>query len=155
MRRPSRSSEASLHRGRIRDMNASALMTTTVVTATPKDTVRKALLLLEDSDIRHLPIVEGKKLVGLVSDRDLREYRLPLVEEIDDPDYADDLLDTPLSEVMSGDILCLEIGESLKTGVDLMIEYGIGAIPVVDRDKDELVGILSYVDVLKAVRDTL
>jgi acetoin utilization protein AcuB len=136
-------------------MNASALMTTTVVTATPKDTVRKALRLLEDSDIRHLPIVEGKKLVGLVSDRDLREYRLPLVEEIDDPDYADDLLDTPLSEVMSGDILCLEMGESLKTGVDLMIEYGIGAIPVVDRDKDELVGILSYVDVLKAVRDTL
>jgi acetoin utilization protein AcuB len=136
-------------------MNASALMTTTVVTATPKDTVRRALRLLEDSDIRHLPIVEGKRLVGLVSDRDLREYRLPLVEEIADPDYADDLLDTPLSEVMSGDILCLESSESLATGVDLMIEYGIGAIPVVDRDKDELVGILSYVDVLKAVRDTL
>lgn len=136
-------------------MDASTLMTTTVVTATPKDTVRKALRLLEDSDIRHLPVVEGKKLVGLVSDRDLREYRLPLVEEIDDPEYADDLLDTPLSELMSGDILCLEVGESLATGVDLMIEYGIGAIPVVDRDKDELVGILSYVDVLKAVRDTL
>jgi acetoin utilization protein AcuB len=136
-------------------MNASTLMTTAVVTATPKDTVRKALRLLEDGDIRHLPIVEGKRLVGLVSDRDLREYRLPLLEEIDDPDYADDLLDTPLSELMSGDILCLDADESLATGVDLMIEYGIGAIPVVDRDKDELVGILSYVDVLKAVRDTL
>jgi acetoin utilization protein AcuB len=135
-------------------MDASTLMTTTLVTATPNDTVRKALRLLEDSEIRHLPIVEGKKLVGLVSDRDLREYRLPLVEEIEDPDYADDLLDTRLSEVMSGDVLCLDAGESLRTGVDLMIEYGIGAIPVV-RDNDELVGILSYVDVLKAVRDTL
>jgi acetoin utilization protein AcuB len=136
-------------------MDVSALMTTTVVTATPKDTVRKALRLLEDGDIRHLPIVEGKRLVGLVSDRDLREYRLPLVEELDDPDYADDLLETPLSEVMSGDILCVEAGESLATGVDLMIEYGIGAIPVIDRDANELLGILSYVDVLKAVRNTL
>lgn len=136
-------------------MDATALMTSTVVTATPKDTVRRALRLLEDGDIRHLPIVEGKKLVGLVSDRDLREYRLPLVEEIEDPDYADDLLDTPLSEVMSGDIICLETGESLATAVDLMIEYGIGAIPVVDPDTTELLGILSYVDVLKAVRDTL
>ena len=135
-------------------MDAKTLMTTTVVTATPKDTVRRALRLLEDSDIRHLPIVDGKKLVGLVSDRDLREYRLPLVEELDDPDYADDLLDTRLSELMSGDVLCLEESESLPTAVDLMIEYGVGAIPVVQGD-DELVGILSYVDVLKAVRDTL
>lgn len=136
-------------------MDATTLMTQTVVTAKPSDTVRRALRLLEDGDIRHLPVVDGKKLVGLVSDRDLREYRLPLMDEIEDPDYADDLLDTPLSEVMSGDVLCLESGESLATAVDLMIEYGIGAVPIIDRQTQELLGIVSYVDVLKAVRDTL
>lgn len=136
-------------------MDATTLMTKTVVTAKPTDTVRRALRLLEDSDIRHLPVIDGKKLVGLVSDRDLREYRLPLVEEIEDPDYADELLDTPLSEVMSGDVLCLESSESLATAVDLMIEYGIGAVPIIDRETEELLGIVSYVDVLKAVRDTL
>lgn len=130
-------------------------MTDALVTIKPVDSVRTALLRMEDQEIRHLPVVEGKQLIGMVSDRDLREYRLPVMEELDNPEYADDLLETPVSEVMNANLVTLDPGESLKTAIDLMLEYGVGALPVVDRRGDELVGIVSYVDLLKHVRSLL
>jgi len=133
-------------------MNVQDIMTTTLVTASVKDTVGQALRLLEDQEIRHLPIVDGKRLIGMVSDRDLREYRLPLLEELDDPEHADDMLETPLDEVMKGAVLALETHESVAQAIDLLLKYGVGACPVVERNSDDLVGIVSYVDVLRAVR---
>jgi len=146
---------AGLARRKLSGMEAQELMTTALVTIKPGDTVREALAKMEDQEIRHLPVVEGKRLAGMVSDRDLREYRLPVLEEIENPEYADDLLDTPVSEVMNTDLVTLHPAESIKTAIDLMLEYGVGALPVVDRHRDELVGILSYVDVLRHLRTLL
>lgn len=127
-------------------------MTTALVTASDTDTAGHALRLLEDQMLRHLPIVDGDTLLGMVSDRDLREYRLPVLDELDEPERADDLLKTPLSEVMKGVVLSVEADESVAQAIDLLVKYGIGAIPVTEGDSDTLVGIVSYVDVLKALR---
>ena len=142
-------------RRKLLGMEAQELMTTALVTIKPTDTVREALARMEDQEIRHLPVVDGKRLTGMVSDRYLREYRLPVMEEIQNPEYADDLLDTPVADVMNTDLVTLDPAESVKTAIDLMLEYGVGALPVVDKDQDELVGILSYVDVLKQIRGLL
>ncbi len=136
-------------------MDAREIMTKSVVTATANETVGDALRRLEDQSIRHLPVVDGERLIGMISDRDLREYRLPLMDELDDPDHADELLQTPLSDVMGGSVLALDAGESVAQAVDLMLEYGIGAVPVIERHEDKLVGIVSYVDVLKSIRPSL
>lgn len=136
-------------------MDVTELMTKAVVVVTPEDTIRTALRLLEDTDIRHLPVVNGQSLVGLVSDRDLREYRLPVLEELEHPDYADDLLNKPVSEAMNVDFVFVDEQESLAKAVEVMIEFGVGAVPVVARETRQLLGMLSYVDILKAVRDTL
>ena len=129
---------------------------TAIVTARDTDTVRKALLLLEDQEIRHLPVIDDeRRLVGLVSDRDLREYRLPVIEEIENPDQADDLLDTPLSEVMSSDVISVDASEGVAAAIDLIIEYRVGALPVLDQTTEELVGIVSYIDLLRLTRDLL
>lgn len=133
-------------------MHVKEIMTTTLVTAKSTDTVGQALRLLEDQEIRHLPIVDGKRLIGMVSDRDLREYRLPLLEELEDPDQADDLMETSLSEVMKGAVLSLEAHESVAQAIDILLKYGVGACPVVETGSDDLVGIVSYIDVLRAVR---
>ncbi len=136
-------------------MEATDIMSSQLVTLGPTATVRDAIRLLEDLEIRHLPIIDDGKLIGMVSDRDLREYRLPLTAELEDPDYASELLETPISHVMQGDVISLDSGESLRTAVDLMLEYGVGAVPVIDRHSEELLGIVSYVDVLRAVRPSL
>ena len=136
-------------------MDVTTLMTRDVVTLGPSAPVKEAIQMLEDLMIRHLPVVDDGRLVGVLSDRDLREYRLPLMEEVENPEMADDMLDTPVSEVMSGDLLTLDSSETIKTAIDLMVEHHVGALPVVDGHSDELVGILSYVDILKALRSTL
>jgi acetoin utilization protein AcuB len=136
-------------------MEVQQIMTRSVVTATPQTTVREALTLLEDLEIRHLPIVDDGRLVGMVSDRDLREYRLPLLDELDNPDFTESLQRDTLSSVMSGHVISVDTGESLRSVVDAMIEYAVGALPVVDRHTEELEGIVSYVDILKALRADL
>lgn len=136
-------------------MDVQNIMTKALITARPDQSVREAFQILEDSDIRHLPVVDEDRLVGMVSDRDLREYRLPILQEESDPETAEELLGTLLSSVMNGNVLALDTGESLTAAVDLMIEYGVGALPVIDRHSEELVGIVSYVDILKAIRPSL
>jgi acetoin utilization protein AcuB len=123
-------------------VNVKSIMTRTVVSASPDAPVRDAIQLLEDSDIRHLPIVEDGRLVGIVSDRDLRLF---------ERERSDELLATPVREVMSHEPVCLEVGESLAAVIDVMLEYKIGALPVVGEE-GELVGIISYIDVLRHVR---
>jgi acetoin utilization protein AcuB len=136
-------------------MQVQALMTAALVTIELSDSVRVALTRMEDQEVRHLPVVEGKQLVGMVSDRDLREYRLPVMEEIEHPELADRLLSTRVSDVMNTDLITLDTGESVKTAVDLMLQYGVGALPVIDRESGELIGIVSYVDVLRYVQSML
>lgn len=141
-------------------MSVEAIMTTAVVSAEPTATVRAAIRLIEDGEIRHLPIVEGRRLVGIVSDRDLREYRIPLMLEIErfeaeDRARADELLDTALSEVMNTDVVSVDTSESIESVIDAMTHYKVGAVPVVDRHTDELVGIVSYIDVLRYAREVL
>jgi acetoin utilization protein AcuB len=121
-------------------MNVRAIMTRTVVSAGPTMSVRDAMQLLDDSDIRHLPIVEDARLVGIVSDRDLRAY-----------ERSTELLATPVGEVMRQEPVCMEIGESIAAVIDVMLEYKIGALPVVGEE-GELVGIVSYIDVLRHIR---
>jgi acetoin utilization protein AcuB len=136
----------------IEAMDVDSIMTTSVVTTAPTDTVRSALQLLEDQEIRHLPVVDDGRLVGMLSDRDVREQRLPLMEELDDPERASDLLSAPISSVMQSGVLSLDTGDSLADAIDLMLEHKIGAVPVVERHTEQLVGIVSYIDVLRALR---
>jgi acetoin utilization protein AcuB len=126
-------------------MSVQSIMTKTVVSASPDATVREAIQLIDDNDIRHLPIVEHGRLIGIVSDRDLRGC---------ERERPDEQLGTALRELMSHEPLCMEAGESIKTLIDVMLEYKIGALPVVGRD-GELIGIVSYIDVLQHARALL
>ena len=130
-------------------------MTETLVTIKPDDTVHSALVCMEDQQVRHLPVVDGHTFLGMLSDRDLREYRLPLMEELSKPGYADTLMSTPVSEVMSVNVVSVDGSEDVDAAIDVMLTYGIGAVPVIERSNEQLVGIVSYVDVLKALRGAL
>ena len=111
----------------------------------PSTTIREALRILRDLDVRHLPVVnEDRELVGMVSDRDLRG--LPL--EIELADRKTVALDTPVSTLMSSDVMEVETETSLADAIDLMLDSKVGALPVVD-DRGVLVGIVSYVDLLR------
>lgn len=118
---------------------ASDIMTEKVVTIRQTSTVREALKLLAQLDVRHLPVVdEHSELVGMLSERDLLRLR-----------RSTEVLNRAVSEVMSSDVLVVTPTTHVDEIIDLMTEHRIGALPVVDNDS-QLAGIVSYVDVLRA-----
>ena len=127
-------------------MLARDVMTEDPMTLRPNNPLRDALVVLRTLEIRHLPIVDrAHVLVGMLSDRD---FRAPaLVPE----DPQDRRLERPIADLMTGDVLSVQLDAPLSDVIDLMIEQRIGAVPVTDAE-GQLVGIVSYVDVLRELR---
>jgi len=136
-------------------MIVAEVMTSKPVTATTSDSVRKVMETLFELDVRHLPVLEDGMLVGIVSDRDVREVAAPLLAIEERSTKLSPLLDQPISSLMSTDVLSVDPETEVSEVVDLMLEHRVGAVPVVATDSEELIGIVSYVDVLKASRDLL
>lgn len=123
------------------------VMSRSPITVKVTDSVGTALSQLLQADVRHLPVLEGKSLSGMLSDRDLREVapRGVLSQQ--------EVLDRDIATIMSSDIVTVNPETDLTEAIDLMIEHKIGAVPVVEVDSLQLVGIVSYVDVLRRARE--
>jgi acetoin utilization protein AcuB len=130
-------------------------MTRRPYTASVRDSIRKVLSTLAEADVRHLPVLENGNLVGIVSDRDLREVVPSALDQLERPQESARILARPVSELMSSDVVAVKPEDDLVEAIDLMIEHRIGAVPVVDESTAELLGIVSYVDALRAAREAL
>jgi CBS domain-containing protein len=117
--------------------------------------VRAALEELEGGQIRHLPVVEGGTLVGMVSDRSLRPWRQALLDLRDGETdgVAEEVLSRPVRAFMRDDVLFLESDRPVTDAIDVMLDFRVGAVPVVEDGK--LVGIVSYVDLLELLKEQL
>jgi CBS domain-containing protein len=111
-----------------------------------------ALQKLIELDVRHLPVISKGELVGMLSERDLKGYMGLALD--DNAKYAA-MLDQPVSKIMSGDVIFASPETELGEVIDLLLENKIGAIPVVEDHVGKLVGIISYVDVLRAIKETV
>jgi acetoin utilization protein AcuB len=128
-------------------ITASEIMTSRPHTVPVRTPIRTAMRQLAELDIRHLPITDDGELVGIVSDRDLRDVVARLIGDGESPDA---LLERPVSEVMSTDVISVDPETDVGEIADLLVENRIGAVPVVTPGTRDLVGIVSYVDVLRA-----
>ena len=136
-------------------MTAAELMTPDPVTVTPQASIAEVWDLMRDLDIRHVPVLERGTLVGMVSDRDIAHLNLTAVLTLDGGTALRDELATPVIRVMRSDVIAIETETELGDAIALLIEHKVGALPVVRPDSRELVGILSYIDVLRAYQEFL
>jgi acetoin utilization protein AcuB len=136
-------------------MTARELMTPDPVTIAPGATIAEAWDLMRELDIRHLPVVDGEALVGMLSDRDLGglEVGRQLIEE--GADALRRRLAQPVIHAMSTDVVAAEPDTDVSELLTLLLEHKVGAIPVVLPDTRQIVGIVSYIDVLRALQDAL
>ncbi|HBI16016.1 MAG TPA: histidine kinase [Desulfobulbaceae bacterium] len=116
--------------------------------------IREAFFLMKEHSIRHLPIVdEKKKLIGIISDRELR--RPNWVDEAHDITHVYYLDNTMhVSDVMIKNVHVLHTYDTLSKAVTLLLDKGIGAAPVLDKT-ETLVGMLSAIDLLRALADMI
>ncbi|MEZ4238548.1 MAG: CBS domain-containing protein [Myxococcota bacterium] len=114
--------------------------------------VREALEVLEGGRIRHLPVVEDGQLVGMISDRTLRPWRQALVDLRDGEGgpLAEEVLARPIRAFMHDDVLYLQADRTVVDAIDVMLDFKVGAVPVVQDGS--LVGIVSYVDLLELLK---
>ena len=118
-------------------MNVSEVMSSDVKIASPDDTLQHAAQLMHDIDAGVLPVGEGDRLVGMVTDRDIAvravaEGRIPATCKV--------------REVMSAEIKYVFDDESIEVAARSMGELQIRRLPVLNRAK-RLVGIVSLGDV--------
>lgn len=120
-------------------------MTREVVALSPEDTAMAALALCREKRIRHLPVLEEGRLVGIASDRDFRDAAPPL----GDPGRAAALAEIRVGEVMARDVVTTVSDDPIEQAANTMRKRRIGCLPVVESG--ELVGIVTASDVMDAL----
>lgn len=122
------------------------LMTEEPLTVSPSETVGHAENILSTHSIRQLPVVEGKALVGILTDRDVRSYLG--AEPPTDPETREQMLKTPVRALMTSDPITLSPDDNIEKALEIFINEKVGGIPVVDPAAG-LIGIVTYIDLLR------
>jgi acetoin utilization protein AcuB len=116
-------------------------MTRDVVTVPSTATVADALDILNAHTIRHLPVVDDGKVVGILSDRDLRKAMTGRPDE------------TIVGDVLTADPVTVAPHEPVDTAAQLLVEHDVGCVPVVENGN--LVGIVTASDLLRSYVDLM
>jgi CBS domain-containing protein len=119
-------------------------MTSNPTTVEPTTTAQEAARTMKSEDVGSLPIVEGDKLVGVITDRDLA---IRIIAEAKG-------IDTPVAEIASKDVVTIDPQQSLEEAARLMANNQVRRLPVVEED-GKLVGILAQADIAQAGHDSL
>lgn len=119
------------------------------VTISPQETLRGAWRIIRENRIRHLPVVERGRLLGIVTDRDLR-HALPSravgLEAHELPHLAEKV---NVWEVMARAVVTIGRDAPIEEAARLLLKYRIGGLPVVRGDT--LVGIITKTDLVRAL----
>ena len=134
-------------------MKARDVMTPNPITVAPDATLAEVWDLMREADIRHVPVVQAGALVGMVSDRDLALLDVAQVLTTEGADALRRTLATPVVTMMSSDVIFVEMDDDLDDVIELMLEHKVGAIPVAGSDGRDVMGIISYIDVLRGIQD--
>lgn len=117
------------------------------LTTLPHDaTLLDAVLLMRSSGFRHVPVVNGNKLVGLLSDRDVQRASPSIFGKMTPEEYNRIFETTPLVKVMAKEPVTVTPATPVTEVVKMMYERKFGSVPVVEGEK--LVGIVTTTDLL-------
>ena len=123
------------------------------VTVAPASTLADALRLTREHRVRHLPVVDGGTLVGIVSDRDIR-LAMPSPLTVADADRAAFLERTPVGEIMTRDVFTVGPYDTVEDAAQQLCRHRVGALPVVDAT-GTLLGIVTETDILRAFAEVV
>jgi CBS domain-containing protein len=129
--------EATLHpEARKPALLVGQVMSAPVISLAPEDRADRAKALMKDRGFRHLPIVESKKVVGILSDRDLLR--------IDPENHC------AVASLMSAGVITVSPDSPIRHAAQLMFEARVSALPVLG-EQGQLLGIITVTDILRAI----
>jgi CBS domain-containing protein len=116
-------------------------MTRRPVTVPEECPIQRAIGQMRAAEIRHLVVVDGDRVTGIVSNRDLRRL-------LEDPTHQPRLAD-PIRRIMTEDPVTVAPETPVTEAARLLLERKIGALPV--REGDDVIGIFTTSDALEAL----
>jgi CBS domain-containing protein len=124
------------------------IMAVDPVTVHEKQKVSDVHRLIVERKIHHVPVVSGRRLIGLISATDLLRVSWGDVNK-QDPRQVDVLLDTlAIRDVMQEDIVTLRQSDTVRHAAEQLAQGDYHSLPVLD-DADELVGMVTSTDLIK------
>ena len=116
-------------------------------------TLLDAALLLRRAELRHIPILEDGRLVGVLTDRDVGRVAPSVLSRVSPQEYNRFFEETLLGKVMTRNPLSIAPDAPLAEAVNLLFRNKLGCLPVLDGDS--LVGIITVSDMLRALHDLI
>ncbi len=123
------------------------IMTGSPVTLKPDDTLDMASEIMSQGRIRHIPVVEGRHLLGMISQHDLLGATASSILGLKEKSKSELLKKYRIRDVMRKSIATVPPGTAIKEVAHLMADKRIGCLPVVDNGI--LVGLVTRTDLLR------
>jgi acetoin utilization protein AcuB len=122
-------------------------MTTEVTSLQETDSLLDARMVFIRSNFRHLPVLRGKQLVGVVTEHDVKQFAPSLMSGVSPEEYNQVLETTPISQAMTRDPVMVRPDQSVFEAATTLYTRRLGCLPVVHDG--ELVGIVTTTDMVR------
>ncbi|MDH4162944.1 MAG: CBS and ACT domain-containing protein [Nitrospirota bacterium] len=132
-------------------MYVSDWMTQKVYTLESHDFLSNAIAVMKEKGIKHLPIVKGSKVKGILSDRDIKEFSPSKATTLDIYELHYLLANTRIKDVMRPKVITTTPDTPVEEAAMIMLDNNIGCLPVLDNGC--LCGIISDRDIYRAMVD--
>jgi CBS domain-containing membrane protein len=131
-----------------RGVQVSTIMSTNLIKLNATDTLAKAEQLFRENKIRHIPVMDGNKIIGMLSYTDL--LRISFAETLDEEDQMIDVTIYEvfsIEQVMAKNLVCIRPDTLIKEAAEILATREFHALPVVESDL--LVGIVTTTDLIR------
>jgi acetoin utilization protein AcuB len=124
-------------------------MSRPVISIDKKDTMQRAIALINENKIRLLPVTDKGALCGILSDRDLKRASASDATSLDVHELLYLISKIKVGDIMTHDVITVNPDFTLEEAADVMLSHKLSGVPVVD-DKDQLCGVITQTDLFKA-----
>lgn len=132
-------------------MYVSDWMTKKVFTVSADDYLSDVISLMKEKSIKHVPVVKGGMLKGIISDRDLKEFSPSKATSLDIYELHYLLANTRVKDVMKAKVITIAPDTPVEEAAMTMLDGNIGCLPVVEQGR--LAGIISDRDIYRVLVD--
>lgn len=128
----------------------SKIMTEDIITVNKTQSIKEVSDIIKDKNIRHVPVVSGEKIIGMLSKVDLQ--KISFVNTVDGDDLTTALYDgLNIEQVMTKDVKVVQKSDTIYEVASILSKNEFHSLPVVEQDK--LVGIVTTTDLVKYLVD--
>lgn len=121
-----------------------------VISVDPEDSMQQAVNLMREHDIRLLPVIKGKKLVGVVSDGDLKKASVSKAVALDVQELLYHTFKTKIKDIMTNNPITMPLDQTVDEAAQALLKNKISGAPVVDH-KGAVVGVITRDDIFRVL----